>query len=471
VPIDVAEGDVEHGDAQPRPVNRRLSWGAGALALALVGLAAFWLTRPRLPTVVFVVLDTVRADRLSLCGYARPTSPTLEALVASGARYTCDAVAPGSWTVPSHASFFTGQPVLEHGVHQYGDPALDDPGGVHRLADSQPTLAEQMAAAGYQALAVSGNPLISPSLGLTRGFERVEAPRSWRELGGAQIPELVDALLSKATLRAGGPLFLFVNLADAHVPWPAVPPGLSWVAPQRGVDWAPSVPDGDWARFHAGDMSGPEEALLLDRVGDVYDHAVHTADRHLGRVLESLEAWGWLKGGYRLVITSDHGEFLGERGRLGHGYYVDEPNQRVPLLYLEVGADGQPLPGPALPAPLNALHAYHLALDGALPEPVAAPAAVAFPSPSLYAWSRGAYGGEHHAAIWGRAEKLGWTEGAFWWVDLAADPGEAAPAALGDHPRRGEVEALAGGVEAAAARAGAMEEAALEMLRAAGYID
>jgi hypothetical protein len=66
-------------------------------------------SNPPAPTVVFMVLDNVRADHLSLCGYPRPTSPFLESL-ASETTCTCTAQAPGSWTLPSHASYFTGQP-------------------------------------------------------------------------------------------------------------------------------------------------------------------------------------------------------------------------------------------------------------------------------------------------------------------------------------------------------------------------
>src|SRR5438093_3811689 len=71
----------------------------------------------RKPTIVFVVLDTVRADHTSLCGYGRPTTPTLQRLAKQGASYTCDAYAPGDWTLPTHASFFTGVDVVEHGAH------------------------------------------------------------------------------------------------------------------------------------------------------------------------------------------------------------------------------------------------------------------------------------------------------------------------------------------------------------------
>ena len=88
-----------------------------ALGAATVLVGAGLLLRDHGPRdVVFVVLDNVRADHLSLCGYERPTSPNLEAFAAT-AWSSCEAVVPGSWTVPSHASFLTGLEVAHHGAH------------------------------------------------------------------------------------------------------------------------------------------------------------------------------------------------------------------------------------------------------------------------------------------------------------------------------------------------------------------
>ncbi len=68
-------------------------------------------------SVVLVILDTVRADHLSACGYARPTSPFAEELFSNADFATCQAYSPASWTLPSHASFFTGLPAEEHGAN------------------------------------------------------------------------------------------------------------------------------------------------------------------------------------------------------------------------------------------------------------------------------------------------------------------------------------------------------------------
>lgn len=115
---------------------------------------------PLRPTVMLIVLDTFRADWPSVCGGPVPT-PNLEALASrEEGHFSCSAVTPGAWTLPSHASYFTGKGVLEHGAHSargaggsFWPPAfpLD---GQHR------TLAEEYAAQGYQTVSVSGNPLL-----------------------------------------------------------------------------------------------------------------------------------------------------------------------------------------------------------------------------------------------------------------------------------------------------------------------
>ena len=69
---------------------------------------------PSEPTVILVVLDTVRADHLSVCGYSRPTTPFLASLLQKGAHISCGGVSPAAWTVPSHASLFTGVDVPTH---------------------------------------------------------------------------------------------------------------------------------------------------------------------------------------------------------------------------------------------------------------------------------------------------------------------------------------------------------------------
>ncbi len=131
------------------PWRRGGSWrskSVGALLVLMLLAGAVFGARPlqRLrvklaqksgETIIFIVVDTLRADRTSLCGYALPTTPTLERLAANGASFTCDAHTPASWTLPSHASFFTGRDVSEHGAGSGGGPASLPWGGVTPLGE------------------------------------------------------------------------------------------------------------------------------------------------------------------------------------------------------------------------------------------------------------------------------------------------------------------------------------------------
>jgi hypothetical protein len=425
---------------------------------------------PPAQTVLFVVVDTLRADRTSLCGYERPTTPTLEQLRASGAAVACQAIAPGSWTVPSHASYFTGLPVTEHGAHFTAEGEVIRALSFRPLAARFPTLAEEMVERGYQTAGVSGNPVLAPATGLTRGFGdwRV-APSFGPWYGEALVAELRDVLRS---LDPGRPLFLFVNVADAHDPFGAIPEGVDWLPETHpgllyfehrdgGID-----PEGVWQRYVRGEMEMDEAEALRKRVGDLYDFAVHRADGTLGSVLEEVKAFGWAKRGLRLVVVSDHGELLGEHGLLRHGRVLYEGNNRVPLLVLDSEAT------PALPERLSALDVTTLVRDGRLPEPAHRREAVAFPDALWASQSGGRVGRASSAALWVGDEKLVWQDGELRRFDLEADPEEARPLSVEASGERASLVEL--GEEVTRSRASAspaLDPALVERLRAAGYVE
>ena len=413
---------------------RLLALFAAAMVAAGTAMIASVHTRPE--TVVFVVLDTVRADHTSICGYERNTTPTLAALVAAGASHTCRAYAPGSWTLPSHASFFTGMPAHEHQAATFGrgeradcdglvcDAGADyfvDVGGsiVRGMPRGVPTLAGQLRERGYQAVSVASNPVVSPATGLTRGFEVAKAPRWFGDLyGDTQVREL-ERVLDQLDPRK--PLFLFLNIADAHHPWD--PPS------GRGERLTYYLPENDPLKaFLSGTLSREEEAELLVRVRDYYDAGMRRADGVLHRDLEALRRRGWLKN-YRLVVTSDHGESLGEHGLLTHGIFLWEQNQRVPLLYLD-SRGRRPLDG--VDGPVSALQAHHLVLNGRLANvPVVASGQ---PKELWTKLSGGRVLTTRSAASWTGREKLAWVGGRTLRFDVEADPMEANPLPVGELP-------------------------------------
>jgi arylsulfatase A-like enzyme len=279
-----------------------------------------------------VVLDTVRRDRVQVCGGERPTTPTLVALARGGTTW-CGMTTPGTWTVPVHGSIFTGRLPFEHGAdftEAEGVPVMGL--SVGRMRGDVPTLAELLARAGYRTALASANPALDPAVGLARGFEEVRVNRN---IDAAARPGIVRELLQGALeARADRrPLFLVLNLSAAHSPYEAVPAGVGWL-PETPTVVLYGAPGGDrrasvFSRFVRGEMSPEERALTLARARAGYDWGVRLADDQLAEALALLRDAGRASDADVLVVTSDHGEMLGEEGLLDHGRTVAAPNLDV----------------------------------------------------------------------------------------------------------------------------------------------
>jgi len=423
------------------------------------------------PSVVLAVLDTVRADHLSACGYFRPTSPTLESLVGRGATLTCRAYAPGDWTLPSHASFFTGRMPSEHGA---GWAAAHPPGGdpdrealqtnglsIFPLGPELPTLAERMAQRGYQTVLVSANRLLTGPSGLDRGFERAVSPP---ESADPRRPWVVALLASelRSQVDPHRPLFLVLNLLDAHDPWVALPDDLSWpgraertLPPDRFAEYFTAYPEHRLRR----ELAEPFRRQLVD----LYDHGILRADVHLGAALGLLEDTGWLARGSRVIVTADHGENLGEHGLVRHSL-VYEGNTRVPLLYWEVGRARKL----QLPEPVSAIVVHSLALSGELPRSLPPVQSISVPAITHFRTPEASAPG---LALWEGFEKIAFLGGSWRRFDLRRDPGEQSPLAVpADDPRRGELLAIHAALEPAQHPAAHASGSLTEQLRSLGYV-
>jgi arylsulfatase A-like enzyme len=331
------------------------------------------------PDILVVVLNSVRADRLATYGHHRDNSYQLSAIAASGVLFA-EAWAPSPWTWPSHASLFTGEPPWIHGAHRGADPdaglALPGMPRMLPLRTDLPTLAERLGGAGYGSASVSTNLLLQPALGLTRGFGLAETFDSDREtLAKAQ------SILQK---NKGAPLFLLVNFMSAHtphrvldtVPWSAahreaLSPG--GTASRLGLEQ-----DGQLGVFiHNVDAAAelPIDVALaagstsltageLELLRDLYDGELVRLDHSLKALVETWNARG--TNGV-IVVTSDHGESLGERNLLGHGTTVWPEMLRVPLV---VAAPGRWEGGQAVKQPVQLEEVFDaiLAFAGLAPE-------------------------------------------------------------------------------------------------------
>jgi len=324
-------GTVHVRQSRPRGLSSTSGPSGASLALVAVVMTvllvaglitvAFIAAPPHVTSVLLVVLDTVRADHCSACGYGLPTTPRLERLAAEGLLFEhARAVAP--WTLPSHASLFTGKLPRQHGCHWE-----------HRwLADSQETIAETLRDHGFDTFGVTTNPNASSLYHLDQGFSTFVETWRLREAHRG----LSDSAIACAEVRGWlsghdpeRPFFVFVNLADAHLPY----------APAAPWDEFFGKPD-DHARRLAsrGDllqavMGGEESVRPEDRAGlsALYDGEIRSADARLGELVDLLDELE-LAEDTLIIVTSDHGEQLGEEGRVDHQLSLDEALLRVPLV-------------------------------------------------------------------------------------------------------------------------------------------
>lgn len=355
-----------------------LAWGRSGFTLAVLAVAALGLagvgfigraaqpvpTTASGPDVVLIVLDTVRADHLGVYGYHRDTSPVIDRFAEGAVRFT-RARSNASWTLPSHASLFTGLQPSEHGATA-SKPWL------------QPTetLASRFARAGYWSVGFSSNAWVSSGTELDQGFHHfrftgddgVASQLSLAlalsrpvDLGGADAIER-----AREALAHDVPTFLFVNLLEAHEPYGTLPEAdLNAFAkepldPTLGRTWVR-----DMARFWCA-CDGPAGELgckdghpvaPADRIQgtiDRYDAGIRYDDALVGQLLEHVD------DDAIVVITSDHGELLGEYdGRLGHMVTLEPELLDVPLLVrapgLPAAIDDRPISLSDIPALIDGL--------------------------------------------------------------------------------------------------------------------
>jgi arylsulfatase A-like enzyme len=327
---------------------------AGPAALLLVGLsrpayewydarrertavAALPAAAPDAPNVLLLVWDTVRAASLSLHGATAPTSPRLDQFAATGVTFD-DAYSTAPWTLPSHASMFTGL---------YASASQTDFAAA--LPDAAPTLAEILRDAGYATAGFTANLMATRAeSGLARGFDRYEdftssaweiihsttltqadvhvvllnnlVTRRWWRIWGElrkgnfennftvashdvkRAPDIArDFLAWQGALPAGRPFFAFLNFFDAHDPYQ--PPAK-----------------------HLAEVSGPKPGSI-----DQYHGGIRFIDEEVGAMLEELRRRGVLDNTI-VVVTSDHGEQFGEHGLNLHGNSLYRQVLHVPFV-------------------------------------------------------------------------------------------------------------------------------------------
>jgi arylsulfatase A-like enzyme len=301
--------------------------------------------------VVLIVWDTVRASNLSVYGYGRNTSPNLVEWARQGVRYTL-ALAPATWTYPSHSCFFTGQ--WPYKLNSQWNYALDA---------SYPTLAEYLASRGYHTVGFAANTrCCSYETGLDRGFVGYEDypltplyllgrtvagswilkhiiargdfyATKWIDLQSRDANEINDAFLQWLQRERGDrPFFAFLNYYDAHDPYvpPAEHSGRFGIRPKTEEDY----------HFLFDFRDVPKEKKQIRNIlmaRDCYDDCIASLDQELGRLLGELRGRGLLENTL-VVITGDHGESFGDHSVFRHGSALYLDQIAVPLVILSPDA-------------------------------------------------------------------------------------------------------------------------------------
>jgi arylsulfatase A-like enzyme len=309
--------------------------------------------------VVFIVLDTTAAGHLSLNGYSRRTSPTLDGLARRGIRFD-RAQATSSWTLPSHASFFTGR--WPHEVSA---------GWLTPLDATYPTLAEYLGSKGFATAGFVANLVYcGADTGLARGFTEYR-DYIFPELSAFKMASLIDrpieglrAIDDHLRMRIDSAQFeSLLSKFDAGRRKPAAVVNrefLNWLSrrdqPERpfyaflnyfDVHFPYTLPEGGIHRFGASPRTWREVELIerwrtvdmhalsfqeIAFVRDSYDDCIADLDEQLGLLIDELERCGALERTW-LIITSDHGESFGEHpGIYRHGTSLYQPQVHVPLL-------------------------------------------------------------------------------------------------------------------------------------------
>ncbi|SFK65179.1 Arylsulfatase A [Halogranum rubrum] len=316
------------------------------------------------PNVVLLVLDTARADCVDTVQPAAVT-PNIAAIAESGTAYT-EAFSSAPWTMPSHASLFTGTYSSTHGAHA----------GHRRLGPDLITLPAAFADHGYETVAASNNAWISDAFGFGRGFETfyrgwqlVQSETDLGEVGltnngralwlrllhrlfdGNPLTNTLNAAYAKFRFSSRGdsgaarttewvqewlqtrsqdrPFFLFGNYLEPHLEYqPPKSYAQQHLPDDVSYDEAMAIPQNPW-RYLTNQLSLSERDFEILR--GLYKAELSYLDSHIGALCETLRATDQWENTL-FVIVGDHGENIGEHGLMDHQYGLFDTLLHVPLV-------------------------------------------------------------------------------------------------------------------------------------------
>jgi len=285
------------------------------------------------PNILFIIIDATRADHFSAYGYPRLTTPNMDRIASEGVLYE-NAISPAGWTLPATTSIFTGTYVAKHGVNNEN----------HVLGNKLITMPEVLKRAGYHTIGFCTNDWISEATGLARGFNEYyrfnysrfihKAKRFLNSVrnGGKDSWAFAINQRIKRWLRqnkAEKPFFMFVHYGELHLPYQLprpyntrfLPEGMSYQEAMR-VNQDPKA-------FYAGVAKMNQRDFEISKA--LYDCALTYVDDRVQEIYAELKRVGQLDQTI-IIITSDHGESLGEHGHFDHYYVLYDCLLKVPLI-------------------------------------------------------------------------------------------------------------------------------------------
>ncbi len=301
---------------------------------------------PAPPDVILISLDTLRADRLNVYGYQRRLlSPHIDGLARDGILFE-NHITASPWTIPAHLSLLTSLSPHSHGVTQPIRRLMawfGHGGERQRLAESRETLAEVLTRGGYVTAAFTGGATLDPGFGFDQGFSRYETSMAKVRMDRfALMTAWIEAHREQ-------PFFLFWHTFETHAPYHDGRFLDEVLAPTKAATLRRELAEIGRLERHLGSEGLGEralrehEAFTREVCSTLFDGGVRSADEWVGRLLQTLRH-ARLYERTLIVLTSDHGEQLGEApseaggkardGRFynAHGHTLYEEQLRVPLI-------------------------------------------------------------------------------------------------------------------------------------------
>lgn len=315
-----------------------MRWLRLPVLLVTASLVAGCSSQPTRPNVLVLLVDALRADHLGCYGYARPTSPHIDAWARQSTLFV-NAYAQSPWTKPSIPTLFTSLYPIQHGVYEGERRGADGRLRSDTLATEFETLAESLGRAGFRTAAFVHNAQLPADHGFSQGFEVYQQ-------GEFDAKEIHRRFLEFVDRGDERPFFAYLHYLDVH--WPFQPAAefrerFSTTRPSAVFDRE------DWGGLRHRINDGRIQLSETDRrrLVDLHDAGIRELDERIGELRAALEARGLLDRTL-IVLTSDHGEELMDHGKVGHGGTLYEEVLRIPLMiHLPGGAEARKVEAPA----------------------------------------------------------------------------------------------------------------------------